>query len=101
MLQVRSLVWHQMTTLVLVVGAAFCSHVAVKACTVFFAFDGRAAIAGQNEDWDGILAFAECILPRAADPWVQACHSSTANGPRVCSSPRESRTAEFDLIESP
>jgi hypothetical protein len=50
--QVRSLVWRQMTTLVLVLAAAFCSHVAVQACTVFFAFDGRAAIAGQNEDWD-------------------------------------------------
>jgi penicillin V acylase-like amidase (Ntn superfamily) len=29
-----------------------CFRVAVDACTVFFAFDGRTAIAGQNEDWD-------------------------------------------------
>jgi penicillin V acylase-like amidase (Ntn superfamily) len=29
-----------------------CFRVAVDACTVFFAFDGLTAIAGQNEDWD-------------------------------------------------
>lgn len=28
------------------------SRAALQACTAFFAFDGRVAIAGQNEDWD-------------------------------------------------
>jgi hypothetical protein len=28
------------------------SQSVLKACTAFFAFDGRVAIAGQNEDWD-------------------------------------------------
>ena len=26
--------------------------VPIRACTVFFAFDGKLALAGQNEDWD-------------------------------------------------
>ena len=51
-------------------------------------------------DVEGILAFAERILPRASDLWVQAsldykqrCSS--------CSSPKESRTTEIALIEPP
>jgi penicillin V acylase-like amidase (Ntn superfamily) len=37
-------------SLVLVLVSSF--RTVVDACTVFFAFDGRTAIAGQNEDWD-------------------------------------------------
>ena len=35
-----------------VLSIVFASCVALRACTVFFAFDGQLALAGQNEDWD-------------------------------------------------
>jgi hypothetical protein len=47
-------------------------------------------------DVQGILAFAERILPRASDLWVQASLAC-----KRCSFPKESRTTEFDSIEPP
>lgn len=48
----RSAVRHGAVNLFLVVAFVFGLRVAVDACTVFFAFDGQTALAGQNEDWD-------------------------------------------------
>jgi hypothetical protein len=43
----------RMTVCIGVVLVAFVASCSVlQACTAFFAFDGRVAIAGQNEDWD-------------------------------------------------
>jgi hypothetical protein len=51
-------------------------------------------------DVQGILAFAERVLPRATDLWVQA--SSTRNsGFSSCSSRKASHSTEIDLIEPP
>jgi hypothetical protein len=51
-------------------------------------------------DVQGILAFAERILPRASDLWVQAS-LTTSSRCSSCSSRKESRTTEIDLIEPP
>ena len=48
----RSAVRNGAVNLFLVLGLVSCLRVAVDACTVFFAFDGQIALAGQNEDWD-------------------------------------------------
>jgi len=37
------------------------------------------------EELEGILAFAERILPRASDLWVQASLETTRNAPTVAS----------------
>ena len=49
-------------------------------------------------DVEGILAFAERVLPRASDLWVQAS-LVTSSGCSSCSSLKESRTTEIDSIE--
>ena len=56
---------------------------------------------GQLDELDveGILAFAERVLPRAADLWVQASHSNSASGSNNCSFPREWRSTEKALLE--
>lgn len=51
-------------------------------------------------DVQGILAFAERILPRASDLWVQAS-LTTSSRCSSCSSRKESRTTEIDSIEPP
>jgi len=56
-------------------------------------------LAGVEElDVEGILAFAERMLPRAADLWSMR-HSTTATACSSCSSPRALRTTEIDSIE--
>jgi hypothetical protein len=52
---------------------------------------------GQLDELDveGILAFAERVLPRAADLWVQASGSGSNN----CSFQTESRSTETALLE--
>jgi site-specific DNA recombinase len=55
---------------------------------------------GQLEELDveGILAFAERVLPRAADLWVQASLDQRS-GSNNCSFPTESRSTEIALLE--
>ena len=55
---------------------------------------------GQLDELDveGILAFAERVLPRAADLWVQASHSKSASGSNNCSFPREWRSTEKAFV---
>ena len=48
----RRVVRYRAVNLFLAFVLVFCLRVALEACTVFFAFDGRIALAGQNEDWD-------------------------------------------------
>ena len=54
----------------------------------------------EELDVEGILAFAERILPRASDLWVQP-RSTTSSDCSSCSSLRESRSTEIDSIEPP
>ena len=51
-------------------------------------------------DVEGILAFAERILPRASDCGCRR-RSTTSSGCRGCSSRKVSRTTEIDSIEPP
>jgi hypothetical protein len=53
------------TTFVVVLIAALLSQPLVHACTVFFAFDGRMALAGQNEDWNDYNT-QMWVVPRTA-----------------------------------
>jgi len=55
---------------------------------------------GQLEELDveGILAFAERVLPRAADLWVRR-HSNNGSGSNNYSFRTESRSTEKALLE--
>jgi Recombinase zinc beta ribbon domain/Recombinase len=55
---------------------------------------------GQLDELDveGILAFAERVLSRAADLWVRR-HSNSGSGSNNCSFPTESRLTEIALFE--
>jgi hypothetical protein len=62
----------------------------------------RSSLRGAVEELDveGILAFAERILPRASDLWCKR-RSTTSSVCSSCSSRKESRTTEIDSIEPP
>jgi len=51
-------------------------------------------------DLEGILAFAERVLPRASELWVQTSLNQKQRRSR-CSSPKASHSTEIDLIEPP
>jgi hypothetical protein len=57
---------------------------------------------GQLEELDveGILAFAERILPRAADLWCRR-RSISGSGSNNCSFRTESRSTDTALLEPP
>jgi hypothetical protein len=57
--------------------------------------------AGQLDELDleGILAFAERVLPRAADLWVTGVTRTAAAVPTTVLSKRESRSTEKVLLE--
>jgi hypothetical protein len=63
---------------------------------------GSTGHSGQLEELDVeyILAFAERVLPRAADSGCRP-HSTSASGSNSCSFPTESRLTETALFEPP
>ena len=63
---------------------------------------GSTVTRGQLDELDveGILAFAERVLPRAADLWVQASLEQRS-GSNSCSFQTESRSTEMALLEPP
>ena len=54
----------------------------------------------EEMDVEGILAFAERVLPRTADLWVQASLDQRQRL-QQCSSRRESHSTETALLEPP